>query len=110
MDDDHGVRLDANTKAHRAMNKAAAISWPLPADRRLDQLVSLANDAGAATHRNELTAAMVAAATPDGDHLLGLVVSWRRLAVRDVVIDVEPDAQVIYLPRYRPGRRRRDAG
>ena len=45
MDDDRGVRLEANAKAHRAMSKAAGISWPLPADRRLDQLVKLANDA-----------------------------------------------------------------
>ncbi len=110
MDDDRGVRLEANAKAHRAMSKAAGISWPLPPDRRLDQLVRLANDAGAATHRNELTAAMVAATVPDGDHLLQLVLSWRRSAVRDIVIDVEPGAQVIYLPRYGPGRRKRDAG
>jgi hypothetical protein len=53
---------------------------------------------------------MVAATAPDGDHLLQLVLSWRRSAVRDVVIDVEPGAQVIYLPRYGPGRRKRDAG
>ncbi len=108
MDEDRGVRLDASTKAHRALPKAAGISWPLPADRRLDQLVALANDAGAATHRNEVTAAIVAATTPDADQLLQLVLEWRRVLVRDVVIDVQPDADVIYLPRYGPGRRKRN--
>ena len=90
MDDDRGVRLEANAKAHRAMSKAAGISWPLPADRRLDQLVRLANDAGAATHRNELTAAMVAATAEawgatavmfdEIGHDVMLDVGWERVA------------------------------
>lgn len=108
MGDDRGIRLDASTKARAAPTKAAAISWPLPADRRIDQLVALANEAGAATNRGELAAAIVAGTSPDSDELLNLVIGWRRALVRDVVVDVQPDADVIHFPRYGPGRRKRN--
>lgn len=106
MTDQSGVQLDANATASSTVPKPAAISWPYPADRRLDQLVELANRAGANTRRHELAAALVAAASVDGDELLRLVVAWRRCAVRDVVINVPSSAQSVELPRYPPGRRR----
>jgi hypothetical protein len=106
MTDQQGVRLDADDIAARAVSKSAAISWSFPLDRRLDQLVELANEAGANTRRNELAAALVAAAEANGDELLHLVIGWRKLRVRDIVLDVADAAQVIELPRYPPGRRR----
>ena len=106
MTDSQGVRLDANDVAARTVSKAAAVSWPFPVDRRLDQLVDLANQAGANTRRHELAAAVVAATPADGEMLLALVIAWRKLRVRDVVLDVPEPAQVVEIPRYRPGRRR----
>ena len=106
MEADHGVRLDLNVVAVRTPTKSAAINWPLPVDRRLDQLVDLANSAGAATRRNELTAAVISAATADPQDLLGLVIKWRTQRVRDVVLGVTDAAQVVEIPRYGPGRRR----
>jgi hypothetical protein len=107
MSDQQGVRLDANHVAAETVSKASAISWPFPVDRRLDQLVELANQAGANTRRYELAAALVAASEPDGEMLLRLVIAWRRLRVREVVLDVPEAAQVVDIPRYPPGRRRR---
>jgi hypothetical protein len=107
-DEDRGVHLEANLKASTAVPKQAALSWPLPADRRLDQLVEMANDAGAGTRRNELAAAIVAAADADGEVLLQLVLRWRRAKVRDVIVDPPQESSVIYLPRYGPGRRKAD--
>lgn len=109
-DDDRGVQLDPDAKAHDVLPKAAAVSWPLPSDRRLDQLVAAANDAGAGTRRNELVAAIVAATEADGDLLLQMIIRWRRALVRDVVIDVDPEAKLVYLPRYGPGRRKKTTG
>lgn len=106
MADNQGVRLDADDVAAKAVAKAASVSWPFPLDRRLDQLVELANEAGANTRRNELAAALVAATQADGDELLQLVIAYRKLRVREVVLDVEDAAQVVALPRYPPGRRR----
>ena len=108
-DEDRGIRLEADLKAGTALPKQSGISWPLPADRRLDQLVDLANEAGAGTRRNELAAAIVAAAEPDGEVLLQLVLRWRRAKVRDVIVNPPPETSVIHFPRYGPGRRKADA-
>lgn len=62
MADNRGIRLDANEHASRTVTKPAAFSWPFPVDRRLDQLVEVANGAGAGVRRNELAAAIIAAA------------------------------------------------
>ena len=48
-DEDRGIHLGADLKASTAVTKQAGLTWPVPADRRLDQLVDLANDAGAKT-------------------------------------------------------------
>ena len=108
-DEDRGIRLEANLKASTAVTKQAGLTWPMPADRRLDQLVGLANEAGAATRRNELAAAIVAAAEADGEVLLQLVLQWRRSTVRDVIVNPPPESSVIHFPRYGPGRRKADA-
>jgi hypothetical protein len=107
-DEDRGVHLEAGLRASTAVSKQAGLTWPLPADRRLDQLVEMANDVGAGTRRNELAAAIIAAANPDGEALLQLVLRWRRANVRDVIIDPPQESSVIYLPRYGPGRRKTD--
>ncbi|TDO15020.1 hypothetical protein EV580_3160 [Mycobacterium sp. BK086] len=103
--DESGVKLDANLVAAKAIKKPAALSWPLPVDRRLDQLVEIANSAGANVRRNELAAALVVAASTDPEQLLQLVLQWRKRLVRDVVIGVDAAAQVLDLPRHGPGRR-----
>jgi hypothetical protein len=77
--------------------------------RRLDQLVELANEAGAAIRRNELAAAIIAATEAEGELLLQLVLRWRRAHVGDVVLNVPPKSEIIYLPRYGPGRRKTDS-
>lgn len=107
-DEDRGIHLGAEIRASTAVPKQSGLSWPLPADRRLDQLVELANEVGAGTRRNELAAAIVAATEADGEVLLQLVLRWRRARVRDVIIDAPQESSVIYLPRYGPGRRKAD--
>jgi hypothetical protein len=105
-DEDSGVHLRADLKASKTVSKQAGITWPIPADRRLDQLVELANEAGAATHRNELAAAIIATTEAEGEALLQLVLRWRRACVSDVVLDAAPESEIVYLPRYGPGRRK----
>jgi hypothetical protein len=108
-DEDRGIRLEAGLKASTAVTKQAGLTWPIPADRRLDQLVELANEAGAGTRRNELAAAIVAATEADGEVLLHLVLQWRRSRIRDVIINPPLESSVIHFPRYGPGRRKGDA-
>lgn len=108
QDEDRGVHLGADLKASKTVSKQAGLSWPIPADRRLDQLVELANEAGAATRRGELAAAIIAATEAEGELLLQLVLRWRRARVADVVLNATPESEIIYLPRYGPGRRKAD--
>lgn len=101
-----GVRIDANDNASTSVSKPTSMMWPYPADRRLDQLVELANGAGANVRRNELAAALVAAAPADPGELLRIVISWRTKLVRDVVLGIEEAAQIVTIERHPPGRRR----
>jgi hypothetical protein len=101
-----GVELDAHARTVGSQPKAASVNWPLAVDRRLDQLVDLANSAGANTKRNEMAAAIVSTAVPDPEQLLQLLIHYRRTTVRDVVLDVPDAATAVELPRYSPGRRR----
>ncbi len=108
-DEDRGIHLEADLKASTAVTKQSGLTWPIPADRRLDQLVDLANEAGAGTRRNELAAAIIAAAEADGEVLLQFVLRWRRSKVRDVIVNPPHESSVIHFPRYGPGRRKADA-
>jgi hypothetical protein len=106
QDEDRGVVLEADVRASVTVSKQAGLTWPMPADRRLDQLVDIANEAGASTRRNELAAALIASADPDGEVLLQLVLRWRRSRVRDVILSTQHNQKIVYLPRYKPGRRK----
>src|SRR4051812_43477553 len=83
------------------------LSWPRPVSYRLDQLVGRAR--GARTDRSEVAAAIIADAAYSDEELVQLLITHRGKRARDVVLDVEPDATVIKLPRPRPGRRKRSA-
>jgi hypothetical protein len=106
-DNERALQLDPDERASDAPVKQSGVSWPFPVDRRLDQLVSVANEAGAGTYRNELAAALVANASDDPSTLLQAVLSWRTSRIRDVVRGIAAESKVAYLPRYGPGRRRR---
>jgi hypothetical protein len=82
--------------------------WPLPFDRRLSQLVQLAHSAGAgAPDRKWLLAALVLNAPTDGEQLAAMLTRARRAKVKDVILDVDDDDQVVSVPRNPVGRPRR---
>ncbi len=72
QDEDRGVHLSADLKVSKTVSKQAGLTWPIPADRRLDQLVELANEAGAVARRNELATAIIATTEAEGEALLQL--------------------------------------
>ena len=83
-------------------------SWPLPVSYRLDQFVDRARRAR--TDRGEVAAAIIAAAHYTDDELVALIWSHREKRAHEVVLDVEPGADVIRLPLPKPGRRRARQG
>jgi hypothetical protein len=78
------------------------ISVPYPLNRRLEELVALANDQGAASSRRELLAALIQFAPDDPRRLARLVRDYRMVEVEHLG-DAELGPNVI---RFRPGRRR----
>jgi hypothetical protein len=91
--------------ARRTPRRRVTVSWFAAVDRRLDQLVERAE--GTEPERSDLLAALVACAPASGDELDDMVAQWRKQKVRDVVLDVAPNASVVEMPRYGPGRRGR---
>jgi hypothetical protein len=88
--------------------KGRQLSWSEPVSRRLDQLLDRARRAR--TDRSEVAAAIIAEADYTEDELVELIHAYRDKRARDVVLDVEPGADVIKLPRPGPGRRRTRSG
>jgi hypothetical protein len=77
------------------------VSWPVPIDRRLDELLDLAWRAGHDLNRHDLLAALVLAAPLDGKKIGALVIQSRRSKAGDAVSTKGP---IPILPR-KPGRR-----
>ena len=99
------VRPDARLDSCKEKN--AAVAWPLPVDRRLDELVELAREAGERTTRKELAAAIILAAPAEPDALSEMLRTYRRAHARDALIGPVDDVNVISIHRHKPGPRPR---
>lgn len=101
------VHFRADQRLDRCEAKGAAITWPIPLDGLLDQLVSAADEAGQKTTRKELAAAILLAAPRDGEALATLVTEYRKATVARVLPEVVSGDNVIPFQIQRPGPRRR---
>ncbi len=77
------------------------MNLPIAVLRRLDAMAGEARFARAG--RNELLAALIAAAPLDGSSLEGLIGSYRKLRIADVLPEATTDDSVVIQMR-RPGR------
>ena len=99
------VRPDARLDSCKEKN--AAVAWPLPVDRRLDELVELAREAGERTTRKELAAAIILATPAEPDALSEMLRRYRRAYARDALIGPVDETNVISIRRHKPGPRPR---
>jgi hypothetical protein len=89
--------------------RQAGISWPLPVDMKLEQLLRTARAAGERTSRREIAAAIVAVASDfDGPRLSKLLKEYR-LATVGQVLKPANTTNVISFTGHGPGPRRRGA-
>lgn len=104
--DRHSVPLDARLCS--SQDRQVGLRWPVALDRRLDDLLDRAEDAGERTNRRELIAALLLAAEYDGDELRELLRTYRTALVRDAPLatDVE-DGNVLKFEPPSPGPRPR---
>ena len=99
------VSLDAPLDACK--EKPAAVAWPLPVDRRLDELVELVRQVGERTTRKELAAAIMLAASEDPETLSEVLRTYRRATVRNALIAPVEEGNIVSIRRHKPGPRPR---
>lgn len=88
--------------------RQAGMTWPSPIHARLDEMVAIVREeAGRATNRKELVAALLLAASTDPDQLDQIVRTYRLATARDALINANhvERGNVLRLPRHRPGPR-----
>lgn len=86
--------------------RAAGIVWPLPVDRRLDQLIILLDEARhEPAYRKDLAAALVLSCKAGRPHLLGLIRHYERSDVRSALLGTPAEDRHLDIPHYGPGRR-----
>lgn len=78
--------VDPQLRLLDAPMKRPGLRWVLPIDVRLDELVGLANVAGANSNRQEMLSALILAATTDPNDLLQAVIDLRRSTVQRALI------------------------
>jgi hypothetical protein len=86
-------------------DRQAGVSWPLPVDVKLDQLLQQARDVGERTSRREIVAAVVGLCDLDGDGLSTLLRRFRLATVSDV-LDHSGNENVLAFRAHGPGPRR----
>src|SRR5689334_1965029 len=103
-----GTPLAADQLVRDCPQKQAAVSWPLPVDARLDELLAQADLAGENTSRKELVAAIIATTRLSDEELGRLLRQYRRAKVRDLVSLPEGE-NVVPFVKHKPGPRRSSA-
>jgi hypothetical protein len=99
------VQVDPEERLLDCPEKPSAIAWPMPVDRRLDELVAAAREVGERTTRKEMAAAIVLAFDAAGDGLSDTLRNYRLARARDAVMAAPSADNVLHLPRHPPGPR-----
>lgn len=101
--DEHGFELSDLVRT--AKDRQVNMRWPIPVDARLDALLDRATAAGERTNRRELVAALIATTDLDGDALGDLLRRFRKMRVREAVLDPPSDSRVVRISDKKPGPR-----
>ena len=87
-------------------DRQAGISWPLPVDAKLEELLKAARAVGERTSRREIVAAIIAMAAYSGEELSELLHNYRLAQVGDV-LQPSDTSNVVKFTQHGPGPRRR---
>jgi hypothetical protein len=89
-------------------DRQAGISWPLPVDQKLEDLLKAARAVGERTSRREIVAAIIAMADLSGEELSDLLRRYRLAQVGDV-LQPSDRSNVVKFTQHGPGPRRWEA-
>lgn len=109
MADHNQTPLDVRDAVSSYKDRQAGISWPLPVDAKLEQLLDTARAVGERTSRREIVAAIIAMTKLTGDELSALLRSYRLARVGDILLQSSDTSNVVKFTKHGPGPRRRDA-
>lgn len=93
-------QLDLADRLANSEDTQPGIRWPLAIHTRLGELITLANQEGAAASRKEMAAALILAAEPDGEVLTRRILAYRKATVADALLGDYPNG----VPKPGPGR------
>jgi hypothetical protein len=97
----------ADTPLATLDERSVGLALSAPLSERLDALVRLVEASGDRTSRKELIAALILAATPNGEDLAGCVRSYRTALARDALLDPDRAPDELASEVRKPGPRRR---
>jgi hypothetical protein len=95
---------DPDSRLNKCPEVPVSTNMPGPVSERLDLLVGEANDAGAATFRKELLAALILRAPETGSELFDLVLDYRRALAKEAALK-SGSADVLDFRRHKRGPR-----
>jgi hypothetical protein len=87
-----------------APERQAAVTWPLPVDLKLEDLVASAVEAGERTTRKEVLSALVASADLSGEQV-GELLRWYRRARTGDLFPSKTGDNVVTFTKRPPGPR-----
>jgi hypothetical protein len=97
--------LPLDARASELTRRKTTVVWSPAIHHRLDKLVTRAHAVRA--ERSEILEALVGAAPEDEQELEQLVLSWRRMTVREVLSATGQQGETIQVPLHRRGRRKK---
>ncbi len=99
-------QINADTPLRKSPECTVGLQLPIPLSVRVDDLVTLAEQASERTSRKEVIAALIYAAPTDQATLSRIIRCYREARARDAPIG-DCTASRISLPSHKPGPRRR---
>lgn len=103
------VNVDPDTRLDDCLRIGLGTDVPFPLNQRVDELVRVANEAGAGTNRRELVSALLLHAPEDAETLSKRIVDYRRACASDAALQTGQLADVLEFRRHPRGPRRRIA-
>lgn len=101
------ITIDPDALLTACPEVAINTKQPAPLSERLDELVRLANEAGARTNRKEIIGALLLAASADASELFDSLVTLRRSRAADAAVGESDSGSVLEFRRHPRGPRKR---
>jgi hypothetical protein len=95
-----------DARLNRCHDVPVGVRWPFPLEERLNQLLTLAEDAGERTNKTELVAALAYTSPTDAVGLSSALRSYRMASAADALLAAPAD-NLVRLTRRGPGPRGR---